>query len=414
MTHHPDRGGDADTFKGMTRAYDVLGCPDKRRLYDQGGDEAVDQGPSHDVRQPKGRARSHTLDVTLEEVYAGKTRKMSVSRNVVDRDTPPARCEACDGTGATVQTINLGPMLQRVRAACPACAGQGQRVGRKHVREVLEVRIDKGASDGQRLVFPEKGDEQPGVVTGDVEFVLREVPHARFRRRGADLYVERDIALVEALCGFETEIEHLDGRTLVVRATGVTRPAADPFVEAPVRWETIASSDCTLEAIAEAGTTDPAVLYAAVATGELRDAGIGCIVVRDGRAFFKPGSRAECVAARVDAPGSTMHVPVEPDVAGRMMRCVVGEGLPTARDPTEFGNLFLVLNVRFPDTVPAEAADDLRRALGEPLNRATADPSDPTVYVCGLETRDPVASYDANRPAEPPREDELPGGCQQQ
>ena len=44
MKHHPDKGGDPEHFKEITKAYEVLSDDDKRRLYDRGGEEAVEQG----------------------------------------------------------------------------------------------------------------------------------------------------------------------------------------------------------------------------------------------------------------------------------------------------------------------------------------------------------------------------------
>jgi len=41
IKEHPDKGGDANKFKELTAAYEVLSDKDKRELYDQGGVEAV-------------------------------------------------------------------------------------------------------------------------------------------------------------------------------------------------------------------------------------------------------------------------------------------------------------------------------------------------------------------------------------
>ena len=36
-THHPDKGGDAEEFKKIQRAYEVLSDDDKRQMYDMTG-----------------------------------------------------------------------------------------------------------------------------------------------------------------------------------------------------------------------------------------------------------------------------------------------------------------------------------------------------------------------------------------
>uniref|UniRef100_A0A7S2CDK1 Uncharacterized protein n=1 Tax=Alexandrium andersonii TaxID=327968 RepID=A0A7S2CDK1_9DINO len=47
MKHHPDRGGDEGTFKEISRAYEVLSNPDKKQIYDMHGEqglESMEQG----------------------------------------------------------------------------------------------------------------------------------------------------------------------------------------------------------------------------------------------------------------------------------------------------------------------------------------------------------------------------------
>jgi DnaJ family protein A protein 2 len=47
--------------------------------------------------------------------------------------------------------------------------------------------------------------------------VLVQKEHAVFQRKGHDLYMEKDITLIEALAGTTFHITHLDGRILVVK-----------------------------------------------------------------------------------------------------------------------------------------------------------------------------------------------------
>ena len=41
MRHHPDKGGDSEMFKKIAEAYDVLSNPEKKRVYDQGGNPNI-------------------------------------------------------------------------------------------------------------------------------------------------------------------------------------------------------------------------------------------------------------------------------------------------------------------------------------------------------------------------------------
>jgi DnaJ-class molecular chaperone len=58
-----------------------------------------------------------------------------------------------------------------------------------------------------------------------MEVTLRQKPHPRFTRRGADLVCAHELSLLEALAGFRTTLRHLDGNPLCLSCEGeVTRP----------------------------------------------------------------------------------------------------------------------------------------------------------------------------------------------
>merc|ERR1719389_727833 len=122
-------------------------------------------------------------------------------------------------------------MIQQMQSQCNDCGGQGKSFKRKSEREILEVHIPKGSPDNHKVQFREMADEHPDADTGDVVFVLKEQEHKDFKRKGADLFIERKISLVEALCGFEIEVTHLDGRKLLVKSTpgDIVRPKASKF-----------------------------------------------------------------------------------------------------------------------------------------------------------------------------------------
>lgn len=64
-------------------------------------------------------------------------------------------------------------------------------MGKKVVRErkILEVHVDKGMKDGQKITFRGEGDQEPGIEPGDIVIILDETEHSVFKRRGLDLYM---------------------------------------------------------------------------------------------------------------------------------------------------------------------------------------------------------------------------------
>lgn len=255
MTHHPDKGGDEERFKEITTAFEVLNDDDKRQVYDEYGEEGLRDGggPSdaHDlfsamfgggVHQSRGPKKGdnvvHTLRVTLEDLYKGKMSKLAIIRNRVcktcdghgaTRPEGVVSCNMCGGHGVTVTMSQIGPgMVQQVQSNCRTCRGAGEIIneafrcytchGEKVTKErkVLEVYVDKGMQNGQKITFNGEANAVPGLAAGDVIVVLKQDEHALYTRKDGNLIVEKEIILSDALCGCEFTLKQLDGRTLYV------------------------------------------------------------------------------------------------------------------------------------------------------------------------------------------------------
>merc|ERR1719346_907727 len=251
-------------------------------------------------------------------------------------------------------------------------------------------------------------DEHPDADTGDVVFVLKQQEHADFKRKGADLFIERKISLVEALCGFKMELTHLDGRKLLIKTSPgeIVKPMAqgfDPMAtgEAKTEWEVMEDCDCpSIDNVAQADTTDIDTLKEACET-QLKRKGIdvGVFVVDGRRAYFKQCTREEALAAKKPKKGSTMYIVSDPDAKKnfRMMKAVKGEGMPTFKNPFVSGNLFLILTIEFPDSLTPEIQSQIRGLLPPPLNAPKWKEDDQSVEVHAVTEIDPVQSYNSNK-----------------
>lgn len=256
LKYHPDKNpNEGEKFKHISQAYEVLSDPKKRDLYDQGGEQAIKEGgmggggSPMDIfnmffggggrmqRERKGKNVVHQLSVSLEEMYNGSTRKLGLQKNVIcekcegygGKKGALEKCTNCKGRGVQVRVQQVGPgMIQQIQSMCPDCQGQGEKFNSKdrckncngqkveRKKKILEVHIDKGMKDGQKITFHGEGDQEPGLEPGDVIIVLDQKDHPVFRRRDDNLIMRMDIKLVEALCGFRNTVQTLDNRTLVI------------------------------------------------------------------------------------------------------------------------------------------------------------------------------------------------------
>jgi molecular chaperone DnaJ len=258
--HHPDLNRDDSEaekrFKEITRAYEVLSDPQRRRRYDLYGDAelspAADRGfgdfgsPFGDIFDMffgRGRRESawgpqrgsdlnYRLALTLEEAFTGVEKEIEVPRH---RD-----CEECGGTG-----LQRGYNLD----LCPACGGEGRvttskrtafgtftststcrrcggsgginshpcgscgGAGTVYATEKVELKIPAGVDDGDRMRITGKGEAGlRGGPAGDLFVVMELQPHPFFERRGNDLWGRVRVSVAEAALGAEVEVDLLDGR----------------------------------------------------------------------------------------------------------------------------------------------------------------------------------------------------------
>jgi len=269
LQFHPDKNPSpeaAEKFKEISAAYEVLSDPSKKELYDQYGEEGLKEGGFHasdassifeqffgagfgfgggggGPRRPrKGDDIGYQLPVTLKDLYCGKTAKIKLSRNVVcpgchgkgaTREGAVQKCPQCRGTGVQVLHLRLGPgLVQQLQQPCSACKQRGEVIpeadrcktceGAKLTQEtkVLEIVVEKGMKNNERITLFGEGEQEPGVQPGDLLIQLKEKPEANspWERQGDNLIYTASIKLVQALTGFEFHLTHLDERVLIVKS----------------------------------------------------------------------------------------------------------------------------------------------------------------------------------------------------
>ncbi|KAJ8753572.1 hypothetical protein K2173_022813 [Erythroxylum novogranatense] len=202
-------------FNQISEAFSVLSDPQKRQNYDLFGEEVsktdpfqfswkdVDeeyfslenagrlhrgQGSVRDRIRVKKPAVEHQLLCSLEELYQGAKKEMTISRDILDNS-------------CSLQTIE----------------------------ETLTIEIKPGWKPGTKITFPEKGSVPFG-IPADLVYVIDEKPHAIYKRDGNDLVLNREITVVEALTGKCIELTTLDGRILVIPLTNIVKPGHEIIV----------------------------------------------------------------------------------------------------------------------------------------------------------------------------------------
>lgn len=266
--YHPDVNPSPEAqekFKEVSRAYEVLTDPEKRRIVDLGGDPYEPGGGAggagfngggfggfSDImdaffggaagggagRQRRSRVRPGSdallpVELTLEEMAFGVQKEFAVETAILcdsceGKGTSPgthvAECGTCGGRGEiqAVQRTLLGQMM--VSRECHACRGTGTIIpspcskcggdGRVRARRTVSAKIPAGVESGMRIRLASQGEVGPGGgPAGDLYLEVHEQPHDIFTRDGDDLHCRVTLPMTSAALGTELDLVNLDDTT---------------------------------------------------------------------------------------------------------------------------------------------------------------------------------------------------------
>ncbi len=229
LKHHPDRGGNKETFQKINEAFQTLGDQQKRRVYDMqkqnpfmagmGGMPGMDgmegmMGNPDDILKMffgggvpfgggmpfgmPGGARvqvfhngrpvsmnsrmkpapiNKTIDITLQQSYKGVNIPIEVERWYQEND------------------------IKRIET------------------ERIYVPIPMGIDNQEIIILENKGNVISDRIKGDVKVFINVKNNTEFTRDGLDLLYNKKITLKESLVGFSFDIKHLSGKTYTINNT---------------------------------------------------------------------------------------------------------------------------------------------------------------------------------------------------
>jgi curved DNA-binding protein len=280
---HPDKNpGNKQAeakFKAVNHAYEVLSNADRRKLYDEFGEEGLREGfNAEQARAYKswasqgggGRVRTQGGGtVNIEDLFGGQVSAEGGFGDVFGDLFGRQRGRRGPMPGQDVESEITVDFVSAVR-------GTTLELRTEMSPTPVTVRIPPGAAEGSRVRIAGQGGQSPnGGPRGDLILTIHVKPHPHFRREGDDLHLDLPLALHEAYFGAKVRVPTFDGSVTLkvpertqggtvmrVRGKGVTRKGHSPgdlYVHFQVRIPTGNGADLTsiFEKLAEHQKEDP-------------------------------------------------------------------------------------------------------------------------------------------------------------
>lgn len=272
MKYHPDKNNSPEAeskFKEAAEAYDVLSNPEKRGNYDRfgsaepspfGGSSPFGSGFSMDdifgqfgdifggnfggarqTRQKKGSDLRIKVVLTIQDILHGTSKKLKYKRNHVcspcegKGGSDERSCMPCSGTGrrAVIQNTPFGQMRQET--GCPDCQSTGKQIKNKcHLcggsgtvakEELVNFEVPAGLAHGMQLSMSGYGNLVKGGQAGDLLIIIEELKELYFTRENNLIICEREISVIDAICGKSLKVKTPHGELSVTIAPGTNHGA---------------------------------------------------------------------------------------------------------------------------------------------------------------------------------------------
>ncbi len=225
---HPDVSEDPhgeEKFKIVAEAYATLKNPEKRQQYDKLHSPSVEEHRS----PPPDRQKRNDIHVKefkdFKDFGSSDTPNAFTSRG---RSEPRAQKQAPAPVSGENYVVSMAISLEQIfnggRAEVTVEASECDARGLSHrVPHTYRITIPKGVRDGQRLRLAGKGGAgRNGGGPGDLYVVLTIKPHAQYRIKGRDLYLDVPLIPRLAALGGTVEIPTLAGNVALIIRPGTS------------------------------------------------------------------------------------------------------------------------------------------------------------------------------------------------
>ena len=228
LLHHPDKNPGnneaEEKFKKINDAYQSIGDVEERKKYDMTRNSPFGQGmhPGMNGGGMHPGMNGGGMNDVFKMFFAGQMPGPGGMGGFPGGNVRVFR----NGQQVNVDNMNKPPPIIKNVTISLEQAYKGDQIPvqierwlfedgiRKIENETLYVPIKKGIDDKEIIILRERGNIMDANLKGDVKIIISIQNSSGFRREGLNLYMDKEITLKDALCGFEFIINHINGKQL--------------------------------------------------------------------------------------------------------------------------------------------------------------------------------------------------------
>jgi DnaJ-class molecular chaperone len=201
--HHPDSGGDVDTFHAVAEAYEVLKDPHKRAAFDH-----------RNSRRQNIKINTGNMDSVFDDmftVFGGA-------------GFHPSKREYHRARQNKNLAISIDCTLEEI------LADQEKTVSIRHTdgsRHLVNLKIPKGINSGTKIKYGALGDKtHANLPPGDLTVTVNVNEHEVFVREGDNLKMHLTLGAWDAIIGTVVQINTIENKTINLNVPAGTQYGA--------------------------------------------------------------------------------------------------------------------------------------------------------------------------------------------
>ena len=223
MKYHPDKGGDAEKFKGINDAYQTLGDKEKKKMYDM-------QQNNPFMNRMNGMNGMDGMDNIFSMFFGGRN-PMETNFNHMNnfgprvkifRDGVPVNLNQFKRPTPIIKTIEitLEDSFNGMNYALEVERWIFVDNIKKTEKERIYVTIPKGVDHNEIILIKQKGNIIDENNKGDIKLFIKIKNNSKFIRDGINLIYKKDLTLKESLVGFSFDLDYFNGKKFSINNGG--------------------------------------------------------------------------------------------------------------------------------------------------------------------------------------------------